>query len=258
MPTGRLAIVIAVLVTLLVAGCSSSGTKITDDGQGSVPEAAGDVLTIISPADGITVNRGAITVEGTAPDGADVVRDVSFGGDDHTTASGGRWSMDVELDEGENQMTFRVGDDKTTATTLLVIYAPSEAEATPAEPSPASESSPKPTAKPKPTEAAQATEEQEPKPLSVKVTKRTSSVLRNQTASVTSRRRRRHAARSTSRTSPGPRRPVALARRRRMAAVPSPGNGRSAATRPRGSGRGTITCELGDRYGDVETAVRVR
>lgn len=177
----RRGLILAALVTvLMVAGCDSG--VVTETGTGSIPPAAADALTIDSPGDGDQVTSSALLVKGTAPDGADVVRDVSFGPDDHTTATGGQWSMLVQLDQGENLLTFRIGDDKATSATLRVIYAPgtaqasSSAEATPpAQASSSAESTPE----------AEPTEAPTPKPLSVKVTERTTSVPRNATASVT-------------------------------------------------------------------------
>lgn len=130
-------------------------------------ENRGTALLIATPIDGATVASPTVTVSGSAPDGADVVRDVGFGFDDHTTAIGGQWSMQVDLNEGENVLTFRVGDDDSTATTLHVVY---ESTAEPTQ-----------TPEPEPTEET----DDEPDPLAVKVTKRTTSVPRNGTASIT-------------------------------------------------------------------------
>jgi hypothetical protein len=54
-----------------------------------------------------------------------VTRDVSFGLDQHATADGtGHWAMTVGLDEGENNLVFRLGDDRSTEKRLRVTYTP--------------------------------------------------------------------------------------------------------------------------------------
>jgi glucodextranase-like protein/zinc ribbon protein len=82
-------------------------------------------LTIVSPADGAVVATKKITVIGTAPPGLRVVQDISFGFDRNANVDGtGHWAMELELAEGDNQMTFRIGDDKSTARTIHVVYQP--------------------------------------------------------------------------------------------------------------------------------------
>lgn len=176
----------ALLLTVaVVAACASPGT-ITDDGQGSIPAAIEDVLTITAPEDGMTVDDPEVIVRGTAPDGSDVVLDVSRGRDEHTRADGGRWSIEVMLDEGDNLLTFRVGDDQATSTTLYLIYAPDPASVGATATATATATpEPIPTDEPEPSDEPDPTDEPEPEPLSVKVTKRTASLRRNQTASVT-------------------------------------------------------------------------
>ncbi len=109
---------------LVVVGCGSTGLSqdAPEDGSGS--------LRVQSPADGEVVRKDRIKVRGSAPPGAEVVRDISFSSDDRTTANpGGRWTMTVELDEGANELTFRVGDDEETAVTVDVTYEPRTAGA---------------------------------------------------------------------------------------------------------------------------------
>ena len=62
-------------------------------------------------------------VRGLARPGSIITRDIPFWFDDHTPADAlGRWSFAVSLAEGENVLTFRVGDDASTAWQLTVTY----------------------------------------------------------------------------------------------------------------------------------------
>lgn len=82
-------------------------------------------LTIESPQDGQAVATKDVTVIGLAPPGLGVTRDVSFGFDQHATADGtGHWAMSVGLDEGQNDLVFRIGDDHSTEKRVRVIYTP--------------------------------------------------------------------------------------------------------------------------------------
>ena len=82
-------------------------------------------LTIQSPTDGQQLATKDVTVIGLAPPGLGITRDVSFGLDQHATADGtGHWAMSVGLNEGENKLKFRIGDDRSTEQTLRVIYTP--------------------------------------------------------------------------------------------------------------------------------------
>jgi hypothetical protein len=82
-------------------------------------------LTIQSPSDGQAVATKDVTVIGLAPPGLTVTRDVSFGLDQHATADGtGHWAIGVGLDEGQNDLVFRIGDDRSTEKRLRVIYKP--------------------------------------------------------------------------------------------------------------------------------------
>lgn len=82
-------------------------------------------LTIESPADGQAVATEEVTVVGLAPPGLTITRDVSFGFDQHATADGtGHWAMTVRLDEGGNDLVFRIGDDRSTEKRLRVTYTP--------------------------------------------------------------------------------------------------------------------------------------
>jgi hypothetical protein len=82
-------------------------------------------LTILSPSDGQVVATKEVTVIGTAPPGLTITQDVSFGPDQHTTADGtGHWAIKVGLKDGENRLTFRIGDDQSTKKTIRVDYTP--------------------------------------------------------------------------------------------------------------------------------------
>ena len=167
------------VATLAVVACSSSGA-ITVDGDATPPPQEADPLAITAPDDGTTVADDTIVVEGTAPSGSEVTLDVRLGRDVHSVVTGGRWTMRVKLEEGDNLLVFRLGRDATTSATLFVISAPSgggptETDTASPEPEPIAEATPEPDP----------TAEPEPADLSVRVTKRTSSVARNSTASVT-------------------------------------------------------------------------
>jgi hypothetical protein len=82
-------------------------------------------LTILSPADGQVVVTKEITVIGTAPPGLTITQDISFGFDQHAAVdSTGHWAIKVGLNDGDNKLTFRIGDDGSTRQTIRVIYTP--------------------------------------------------------------------------------------------------------------------------------------
>jgi hypothetical protein len=114
-------------------------------------------FSIAAPETGATVSTETITVSGSGPAGEPIVRDIPMAPDDRATVgSDGRWSLIVRLDRGSNDLTFRLGDDKSTAITLTVTYAPEPtlAIAEPlvtAEPLATAEPTPAPTPTPKPT-----------------------------------------------------------------------------------------------------------
>ena len=82
-------------------------------------------LTIQSPRDGDVVATGEVTVIGLAPPGLSITRDVSFGLDQHTTVDGtGHWAIGVRLDQGENTLVFRIGDDRSTEQKIRVTFTP--------------------------------------------------------------------------------------------------------------------------------------
>ena len=111
--------IVLAVVLLALAGCSA-GTSGT--------------LTITSPGEGAVVTTRSIDISGTAPAGAEVVQDISFSPDQRTTAdSSGRWTVTVDLDEGANELTFRIGSDKSTARTIHVTYTTPGALTSPSE-----------------------------------------------------------------------------------------------------------------------------
>jgi len=82
-------------------------------------------LNILSPADGAVVGSQDLTVIGSAPAGLTITQDISFGLDRHATVDGtGHWAIQMQLSEGENRLTFRIGDDESTSQTIRVIYIP--------------------------------------------------------------------------------------------------------------------------------------
>jgi hypothetical protein len=86
-------------------------------------------LTIQSPQDGQAVATKDVTVIGLAPPGLTVTRDISFGLDQHATADGtGHWAINVGLQEGQNDLVFRIGDDRSTEKRLRVTFTPPPAQ----------------------------------------------------------------------------------------------------------------------------------
>jgi hypothetical protein len=86
-------------------------------------------LIIQSPQDGQTVVTKDVTVIGLAPPGLTITRDISFGLDQHATADGtGHWAINVGLQEGQNDLVFRIGDDRSTEKRLRVTFTPPAAQ----------------------------------------------------------------------------------------------------------------------------------
>lgn len=115
--TSRAWVVLAI-GAIVVAGC---------DGVASDPGQRDPVgtLAITSHETGATVTESVVEISGTAPPGARIVQDISFASDQETTADPtGAWSIDVELDEGRNELTFRIDTDRDTAQTLVLVYEP--------------------------------------------------------------------------------------------------------------------------------------
>ena len=131
MPTTILAALIVaaglVVFGLLIRPQPGAGSG----GQGASGGAAAQTaalivgLTIQSPTNGQVVATKEVTVIGLAPPGLTITRDVSFGLDSHATADGtGHWAINVSLNEGDNKLKFRIGDDRSTEQELRVEYKP--------------------------------------------------------------------------------------------------------------------------------------
>jgi hypothetical protein len=144
-PPGAAARVIAVACLALLTGCGAD-----------LPAAGGDAspFRITSPLDGATVQTLTVVVTGRAPAGTIVVHDISLQADQHVAARpDGSWSIGVALSEGENALTFRMGNDRSTAQTIHVTRESASPDVAVVTPTPASESSP--TLMPVPTAVAQ-------------------------------------------------------------------------------------------------------
>ena len=78
--------------------------------------------------------------------------------DDTATAGpDGAWHMDVRLEEGRNELTFRLGDDESTEQQLVIVYDPALAlasESPTARPTRSPSPSARPTRSPSPSLAA--------------------------------------------------------------------------------------------------------
>lgn len=122
------ALVIFDLLTRALAGSSPAAAP----GGGAVPGTSATApsalivgLTIESPQDGQAVATKDVTVIGIAPPGLTITRDISLGLDQHATTDGtGHWAINVSLENGENKLVFRIGDDHSTEHSIRVIYTP--------------------------------------------------------------------------------------------------------------------------------------
>lgn len=80
-------------------------------------------LAIDFPGDGEVVRSRVINIVGTAPPGATITRDIPLWFDEHTTVrADGIWMLPVQLTEGENPLTIRIGDDRSTEIRFTVTY----------------------------------------------------------------------------------------------------------------------------------------
>jgi hypothetical protein len=108
-----------------LGGSPGSGGQASPGAASGAPAAPIVGLTILSPTDGQAVASKDVIVIGTAPPGLTITQDISFGFDQHTTVDGtGHWAINVGLNEGDNKLTFRIGDDHSTQQTIRVIYTP--------------------------------------------------------------------------------------------------------------------------------------
>lgn len=104
---------------------SEGGHSPTPDVFSLNPSAPIVGLTILSPRDGDVVATKEVTVIGLAPPGLTITRDVSFGLDQHASVDGtGHWAISVGLNGGENNLVFRIGDDRSTEQRLRVTFTP--------------------------------------------------------------------------------------------------------------------------------------
>jgi hypothetical protein len=127
---GAIVVVVAVIALALLTrfqlGSTTPGSNALPVPNASlVPGVPIIGLTILSPADGQVVVTKEITVIGTAPPGLTITQDISFGFDQHAAVdSTGHWAIKVGLNDGDNKLTFRIGDDGSTRQTIRVIYTP--------------------------------------------------------------------------------------------------------------------------------------
>lgn len=83
------------------------------------------ILLITSPEDGDVVRTPSVQLVGTAPAGAEIVQQIAPFGDRRTSADdNGDWVLTVDLEEGNNDLVFRIGDDEATTKTLRIVYEP--------------------------------------------------------------------------------------------------------------------------------------
>lgn len=82
-------------------------------------------FAVLEPTNGSIVSTSDLTIRGTAPAGSTIVRDIPLQPDDHAVAGpDGTWQMAAQLQQGQNTLTLRLGDDRSTTVTLLVDYEP--------------------------------------------------------------------------------------------------------------------------------------
>ncbi|MEO7118126.1 MAG: hypothetical protein ABIZ34_04055 [Candidatus Limnocylindrales bacterium] len=75
------------------------------------------------PADGERLDTRQINIIGTGPRDATITHDVPLWFDEHTVVRGdGIWMMPISLSDGENRLTFRIGDDRSTEVVVTVVY----------------------------------------------------------------------------------------------------------------------------------------
>lgn len=104
----------------------ASGVPVTFAPGATVPPSPPIVgMTVQSPRDGEQVFTQEVTVIGLAPPGTRITRDVSLRPDQHATAdSTGHWAIAVSLEQGENTLVFRIGDDRSTEQRIRITFTP--------------------------------------------------------------------------------------------------------------------------------------
>ena len=119
--------VLVLVVALALAGCFGSDPTPTPEPTPTPTPAPtpAPILVITSPEDGDVVQEPSVQVVGTAPAGAEIIQDLPFFADRRTSADEqGDWVLTVDLDEGDNDLVFRIGDDQATTKTLRIVYEP--------------------------------------------------------------------------------------------------------------------------------------
>jgi hypothetical protein len=118
-------VILGILPRPQLGGSPGSGGQAAPGVASGGPAAPIIGFTILSPADGQAVASKDVVVIGTAPPGLTITQDISFGLDQHATVDGtGHWAITAGLSEGDNKLTFRIGDDHSTQQTIRVIYTP--------------------------------------------------------------------------------------------------------------------------------------
>ena len=116
--------VLAICAIATLSGCFGPSPTPTPEPTPS-PTPAPPILVITTPEDGDVVRTPSVQVVGTAPAGAEIVQVLSFFGDRRTSADDkGDWVLTVDLEEGDNDLVFRIGDDEATTKTLRIVYEP--------------------------------------------------------------------------------------------------------------------------------------
>ena len=119
--------VLALAVAVALTGCFGSDPTPTPEPTPTPTPAPtpAPILVITSPEDGDVVQEPSVQVVGTAPAGAEIIQDLPFFADRRTSADEqGDWVLTVDLDEGDNDLVFRIGDDQATTKTLRIVYEP--------------------------------------------------------------------------------------------------------------------------------------
>jgi hypothetical protein len=118
---------LAICVIASLSGCVGSSPTPTPEPTPTPTPAPtpAPILVITTPEDGDVVRSPSVQVVGTAPAGAEIVQELNLFGDRRTSADDkGDWVLTVDLEEGDNDLVFRIGDDEATTKTLRIVYEP--------------------------------------------------------------------------------------------------------------------------------------
>ena len=108
-----------------LSGCFGSSPTPTPQPTPTPTPTPPPILVITSPEDGDVVRNPSVQVVGTAPAGAEIVQQIALFGDRRTSADDkGDWVLTVDLEEGNNDLVFRIGGDQATTKTLRIVYEP--------------------------------------------------------------------------------------------------------------------------------------